>query len=193
MHGRRRYDGTSNENQGWSAGMHHPPRSERGQLGSWRRAFAGAALGLIAGLAKSALAAGLGASAGQIQVITSPDRGNVQLDRPALLAIFMMRVRQWPDGTPVHVFVLPAHNPIHDRFARERLGTYPYVLTRTWDRIVFTGTGLAPEIVGSEQEMREKVMKTPGAIGYLAGGRQSDAGTVRVGAGSPTGVNHDYR
>lgn len=129
-----------------------------------------------------------------VQVITSPDRGNPQLDRPALLAIFLMRVRQWPDGTPVRVFVMPSHSAIHDRFAREQLGTYPYVLSRTWDRIVFTGTGLAPEVVHSEAEMREKVATTPGAIGYRASAPESDAATTRVAYGNEyPGARHVRR
>ena len=102
-----------------------------------------------------------------LQVITSPERPAAALDRQALLAVFLMRVRQWPDGTPVRVYVLPSNHPVHDRFARELLGTFPYVLDRNWDRLVFTGTGLKPEVVQSEDEMREKVLKTPGAIGYV--------------------------
>src|SRR5690349_3995901 len=89
-----------------------------------------------------------------VQILTSPDRNAPQLDRQTLRGIFLMRVRQWPDGTPVHVFVLPADSELHDRFSREVLGTYPYVLERSWDRMVFTGTGLAPEAVRSEKEMR---------------------------------------
>jgi hypothetical protein len=106
------------------------------------------------------------AFAGQaVEVIASPEYNVAKLDRAMLRAIFLMRLRQWPDGTPVRVFVMPGTDA-HDLFAREMLGTYPYVLDRTWDRMVFTGTGLAPEVVRSEQEMREKVQSTRGAIGY---------------------------
>ena len=172
--------------------MRHRVRGERKQLRSWGGAAA-SVLVLAFALVTAAAAAAGPAAPGGIQVIISPDRGNVQLDQPALLAIFMMRVRQWPDGTPVRVFVMPSHSQVHDRFARERLGTYPYVLTRTWDRIVFTGTGLAPEVVKSDEEMRDKVLKTPGAIGYRAEGPDSDAGTARVaGQGASTGANHAY-
>jgi hypothetical protein len=101
-----------------------------------------------------------------VEVLTSPEHQAATLNRQALLAIYLMRVRQWPDGTPIRVFVLPSDNALHDRFARELLGTYPYVLERTWDRMVFTGTGLAPEVVRTEAEMREKVLGTRGAIGY---------------------------
>jgi hypothetical protein len=78
-----------------------------------------------------------------------------------------MRVREWPDGSPIRVFVLPDDNPLSDTFYRERLGMYSYVLRRAWDRMVFTGTGFAPTVVRSEQEMIERVRSTPGAIGFV--------------------------
>lgn len=101
------------------------------------------------------------------EVIVSPSLQSVTLDRSLLRAVFTMRLRQWPDGSQIRVFVLPDDNPLSDTFYRERLGMYSYVLRRAWDRMVFTGTGLAPTVVQSEEEMRERVRSTPGAIGYV--------------------------
>ena len=116
----------------------------------------------------------VGAFAGTVQILVSPDQAKTSIDRTLLRAIFTMRLRQWPDGTPVRVFVLPDHDAVTELFCREQLGTYPYVMRANWDRMVFTGTGLAPIMVGSEQEMRERVRSTPGAIGYVRSGDTSD-------------------
>ncbi len=35
---------------------------------------------------------------------------------------------EWPDGTPIRVFVLPDDDPLSDQFYREQLGMYSYVL-----------------------------------------------------------------
>jgi ABC-type phosphate transport system substrate-binding protein len=102
-----------------------------------------------------------------VDVIVSPSLTSMQLDRSLLRAVFTMRVRQWPDGSPIRVFVLPDNDPLSDHFYRERLGMYSYVLRRAWDRMVFTGTGFAPTVVQTEQEMIERVRSTPGAIGYV--------------------------
>lgn len=102
-----------------------------------------------------------------VEVIVTPSLAKVTLDRSFLRAVFTMRVRQWPDGTPIRVFVLPDENPLSDRFYREQLGTYSYVLRRAWDRMVFTGTGFAPTVVSSEAEMIQRVRATPGAIGFV--------------------------
>lgn len=102
-----------------------------------------------------------------VDVVVSPSLIKTKLDRDLLRAVFTMRVREWPDGSPVRVFVLPDDNPLSDRFYRERLGMYSYVLRRAWDRMVFTGTGFAPTVVRSEQEMLERVRSTPGAIGFM--------------------------
>lgn len=102
-----------------------------------------------------------------VDIVVSPSLTEVQLDRDLLRAVFTMRVREWPDGSPVRVFVLPDDDPLSDTFYRERLGMYSYVLRRAWDRMVFTGTGFAPTVVRSEQEMIERVRSTPGAIGFV--------------------------
>src|SRR5580658_9930048 len=114
------------------------------------------------------------ALAGSVEVIVNPAQAAVPIDRTLLRAIFTMRLRQWPDGTPVHVFVLPDRDDTTALFCREQLGTYPYVMRSTWDRMVFTGTGLAPIVVASEGDMRERVRATPGAIGYVRGAGTSD-------------------
>jgi hypothetical protein len=106
-------------------------------------------------------------SALAVEVIVSPSLEKVTLDRSLLRAVFTMRVREWPDGTPVRVFVLPDDNPLSDQFYREQLGMYSYVLRRAWDRMVFTGTGFAPTVVRSDKEMVDRVRDTPGAIGFV--------------------------
>ncbi len=114
-----------------------------------------------------------GARAQSVEIIVNPGIQSVPLDRDLLRAIFTMRLRSWPNGPPVRVFVLPDNDPLSDRFYREQLGMYSYVLRSAWDRMVYTGTGLAPTIVHSEKEMRERVLATPGAIGYVSRGRDS--------------------
>lgn len=136
-------------------------RDGAGSGKGWSRHLCGLLLLLVA-LQAPALAGG-------VEVITNPDHAAVTLDRSLLRAVFTMRMRQWPDGRPLRVFVFADDHPLHDRFSRELLGTYPYVLRNAWDRVVYTGTGLAPVVVNSEDEMRRRVLGTPGAIGYVAG------------------------
>lgn len=78
-----------------------------------------------------------------------------------------MRQRNWDDNTPIKVFVLPDKHPLHKSFCKSVLKVYPYVLRGHWDRITFSGTGVAPTVVSSEEQLRELVSRTPGAIGYI--------------------------
>lgn len=128
-----------------------------------------------------------------VHPIVSPSLASVTLDRDLLRAVFTMRMRHWPDGSQIRVFVLPDDDPVSDHFYRERLGMYSYVLRRAWDRMVFTGTGLAPTIVQSEREMIERVRATPGAIGYARQRKLSESDPVSLPASSllPTKAAND--
>ncbi|MCK8515048.1 hypothetical protein M0534_01710 [Methylonatrum kenyense] len=93
-----------------------------------------------------------------------------QLPRNVARAIFGMRQRTWPDGTAARVFVLPNSHPVHGRFVKERLEIVPHQLQLSWDRIVFSGTGQAPERVQTPGQMLEQVAATPGGVGYMEQG-----------------------
>ncbi len=100
-------------------------------------------------------------------VIVNPDVQEQSVSHANLRAIFSMRMRQWPNGKPIRVFVLPSDNPVHTAFSKGVLNTFPYQLKRSWDLLVYSGSGQAPTEVGSLGEMEQKVSSTPGAIGYL--------------------------
>lgn len=106
-----------------------------------------------------------------VEVIAHPSVDERYLTPRYLRAVFTMHLRTWPDGQPVQFFVLEDKHPVHQAFCRQHLGTYPYVLRTIWDRRVFTGTGVHPDVVRNEEEMRQEVLSTPGAIGYFSPAR----------------------
>jgi len=155
--------------------MKHAPRPPG--TGLWRLVML--LLCLISGMARG----------GGTEIIVSPDQAAVAIDRGMLRAIFTTRLRQWPDGTPIHVFVMPDDSELHDLFCREQLGMYPYVLRELWDRLLYTGTGLTPTLVHSQEDMRNRVLATRGGIGYLPAGSDHAPGTAFRG-GSVASMEH---
>ncbi len=100
-------------------------------------------------------------------LVANPDVTINLLNRDTVRAIFAMRQRTWPNGEAARVFVLGSNNPIHARFTKEHLSVYPHQLQLAWDRMVFSGTGQAPDRVSNQLEMRDRIASTPGALGYL--------------------------
>ena len=113
------------------------------------------------------LATGLARASDHYEVVTNPGVSEKTLSKSSLRAIFGMRLHTWPDGTAIRVFVMPDDAPLHATFSKEKLNVFPYQLRSAWDRLVFSGTGQAPDTVTSPEEMLAKVASTPGAIGYL--------------------------
>ena len=101
------------------------------------------------------------------EVVTNSNVTEKTLPKSSLRAIFGMRLHTWPDGTAIRVFVMPDDAPLHVAFSKEKLNVFPYQLRAAWDRLVFSGTGQAPDTVTSPEEMLARVVSTPGAIGYL--------------------------
>jgi len=102
-----------------------------------------------------------------LEIVVHRDVAITQLSHSELQAIFTMRVRTWPDGQPIRVFVLGDNAPEQIEFSKKILDIFPYQLRRYWDRLVFSGTGQAPIELTSPGEMYIRIGSTPGAIGYL--------------------------
>jgi len=99
-------------------------------------------------------------------VIASPNVSTTSLSLNELRHIFFMRVQQWPDGTPIKVYVLKDGHELHKQFSKDRLGVFPYKLRRLWDRNIFSGTGQAPIVLDNELDMIKTISASQGGIGY---------------------------
>ena len=102
-------------------------------------------------------------------IVNAVQPDNEIVDRADLRAIFTLRKRQWSSGAPVKVYVLPDDNEVHDDFVKQKLHLYPYQLRQIWNRLVFSGTGVAPVEVDTEAEVLQAVIDNPNAIGYVNG------------------------
>jgi len=106
---------------------------------------------------------------------TVPDK---QYSLADVRAIFAMRTKHWSDGSKIRVFVLPDDAPLHRQFTKSKLNMFPHQFRRMWDRLIFSGTGQAPEEVESHDAMLKKIETIPGAIGYLK--KQSINANIRI-------------
>jgi hypothetical protein len=114
------------------------------------------------------------ASALATDVIANNSVPVARLSLTALRNLYMLRQTVWPNGQRVQLFVLPDDHPVHEAFAKETLGIYPYRLRQIWDRLSFSGMAVPPVEVQNENEMRARVIATPGAIGYVNKGSGND-------------------
>ncbi len=107
---------------------------------------------------------------GAVDLVVNKSVPQDTLSRSYVRSIFSMRTTSWPNGIPIHVFVLGDKSELHAQFSKKILGVFPHQLRRAWNRQIFTGTGQAPTRVNTEQDMIEQVGQTPGAIGYISEG-----------------------
>ncbi|NQY87521.1 MAG: hypothetical protein HRT51_07185 [Colwellia sp.] len=102
-----------------------------------------------------------------VNVIVHSSVSESVLTTSQLRRIYTMRLTQWMDGQRITVYVLPRHHLLHLQFSKERLEMYPYQLDRIWNKLTYSGLGVAPITIMSPEALVEAVRTTPGAIGYV--------------------------
>jgi len=89
------------------------------------------------------------------------------LSTSQLRRIYTMRQIRWPNQEAIVVYVLPSQHDTHKHFSKNMLHMFPYQLDRIWNKLTFSGLGVAPRIVKSQEELIYAVSETRGAIGYV--------------------------
>ena len=105
-----------------------------------------------------------------IEIVTHPKVTDTSLTKSQLRRIYTMRQLHWSDNSAINVFVLPSQHDLHQRFAKKLLQIFPYQLNRIWHKLTYSGLGVAPTVVASQQELIQAVINTPGSIGYIDDG-----------------------
>lgn len=101
-----------------------------------------------------------------VEVITNNSVTQNSLTTSQLRRIFTMRQTYWADNNAITIFVLPSQHDLHKTFSKERLEIYPYQLERIWNKLTYSGLGVAPTVVKTPEALIQAVLTTPGSIGY---------------------------
>jgi ABC-type phosphate transport system substrate-binding protein len=95
-----------------------------------------------------------------------------------LRRIYTMRQIQWANGHRITVYVLPRKHILHLQFSKERLQMFPYQLDRIWNKLTYSGLGVAPVTVNTPEDLLKAVKSTPGSIGYVESAKDMEAVNV---------------
>lgn len=102
-----------------------------------------------------------------INVISHSSVEVKSLSSSQLRRIYSIRQIRWPNNDPIVVFVLPSQHSVHKVFSKDMLHIFPYQLDRIWNKLTFSGLGVAPRIVPSQIALIHAVSITRGSIGYV--------------------------
>jgi TonB family protein len=111
--------------------------------------------------------AGGSAQAGSVRVIANSSVGARAVSADELKSVFLQEKNSLADGSHV-VPVLEKGGPAHEAFLKEYLGKSDDALQDYYRTLVFTGKGLMPKALRSDEDVTAYVAKTRGAIGYVS-------------------------
>lgn len=143
-----------------------------GALMSRRRAIAGMLL-MAAGL----LPAGAAAAEGY-RIIVHPKNPEDAVKRAFLAAVFLRKATSWPNGDPVEPVDLPRASSVRAAFSGEVLGRTVAAVKSYWQQIIFSGRGLPPPELDSEEAVVRYVNEHLGGVGYVS--QNVDIGAAKV-------------
>jgi ABC-type phosphate transport system substrate-binding protein len=81
--------------------------------------------------------------------------------------IYTGEKKRWDDGTEITAADLPENNAVRVAFCTEILHKTQANFKALWSRLIFTGRGLPPKALASDDEVKRFVSGHPGAIGYI--------------------------
>lgn len=101
----------------------------------------------------------------QVAIIVNKSVGVGTLSIAQISAIYSLDAKTWPTGEKVVVYTswnTTARDKFYDSIQKSDLE-----LKKIWMRVMLSGNGKAPEVLGSDDDVLAKVASTPGAIGYV--------------------------
>jgi len=102
------------------------------------------------------------------RVIVAPGNPVDGVDRRFLLEAFLRKTTTWPDGRPLRPVDQPADSPTRRRFSDDALRRPVSAVKEYWLQAIFSGRGVPPPEVDSDDQVVKFVLQTAGAIGYVS-------------------------
>ncbi len=102
-----------------------------------------------------------------IGIIINKDNSVPSINSRILRNIYLGKQTIWPDSKTILVAVLK-EGKIHEKFLKTIVQQNATQFSIYWKNQTFTGTGVAPRVFETENEIKSFVKDNPGAIGYIS-------------------------
>lgn len=112
-----------------------------------------------------------------VAVIIHPTN-DAQLTTEDIAKIYLGKLKRFPNGNLAVPLDRTEGTDIRVKFLETTVGKDETKMKSYWSRLIFTGKGIPPKIIESDQEVRELVSRNPDIIGYIDSSAVDD--TVKV-------------
>lgn len=103
----------------------------------------------------------------EIVVIVNAESKVSTLDGDYTKMIFMKKIKELPNGEVLIPVDQNSETEIYNTFYESVANKSKSRMSQYWAKRVFTGSGEAPEVLGSDEEVIRRVMKDLDAVGYI--------------------------
>ena len=103
----------------------------------------------------------------EVVLVAHPDVQVDLLSSRDVQMIFLGKKTVWEDKTPV-IPLVQVPSEVTKIFLKDMLDLSPRQYYLYWRKALFTGRGIPPEEVANDQAMIERLLETPGSIGYVS-------------------------
>jgi hypothetical protein len=146
--------------------------SSSARTGAARRARAAlvVAVAAVALVVAAALATprALADSSGAYRLIVHPANPAREVDRSFVAQAFLKKAVHWPSGVPIQPIDLEQRSPVRRRWSDEVLNRSVEAVKSYWQQMIFSGRGVPPPEVTTDEQVIDFVLHRAGAIGYVS-------------------------
>lgn len=111
-------------------------------------------------------------------VVSHPETATGSLERQFLADVFLEKATRWPDGQAIVPIDLRYGAPVRHSFSAQVLRRSAAAIRSYWQQRIFTGRGVPPPELESDEAVLRYVRTHPGAVGYVSG--TTETSTVKV-------------
>jgi ABC-type phosphate transport system substrate-binding protein len=103
-------------------------------------------------------------------VVVHPDNPQGAVSRDFLREAFLKRITEWPDKQSIKPADQKPFARVRDSFSRNVLGRSVAAVKSYWQQRIFSGRGVPPPELDSDQAVISYVLKHRGGVGYVSTG-----------------------
>lgn len=102
------------------------------------------------------------------KLIVHPDNTAGSASRGFLSDAFLRNISKWGDGRRILPVDLRADSKVREHFSDRVHGRSVLAIKRYWQQRIFSGSGVPPPELDSDEAVLNYVLQHPGALGYVS-------------------------